>query len=151
MSRALFSRADLIDSALMPPTFESRLEPQSENFVGEPEGDDAPAYREDVRVVVLTREARREEIVAECGTNTRHFVRRDLFTLTTAACDDAAIGVALGHGIRDRYANRGVVDRFFAVCAVIVHAVAESLKRVLQMLFEEKAGVIGADSDPHRR
>ena len=49
----------------------------------------------------------------------------------------------------DGDADRRVVDRLLAVRAVIVDAVAEPLKRLLQMFFEEKSGVIGANRNSH--
>ena len=51
----------------------------------------------------------------------------------------------------DGDADRRIVDRRLAVGAVVVDGVAEPLKRLLEMLFQEKAGVIGADRDAHRR
>jgi hypothetical protein len=140
---------DQVDSALVPTTFERRRKPQLKDFVGEPEGDDAPTHGEDVRVVVLARESGGEEIVAEGGPDTRHLVRGDLLALTAAAHHDAAIGPPFGDGAADGDADWRIVHRFLAMGAVIVDAVAETLQRVLQVLFEEKARVIGADCDSH--
>src|SRR5258706_8098043 len=64
-SSSLFRRADLIDAPLMPAAFEGGAHPDGEDFVREPEGDDASAHREHVRVVVLARQAGGIEIVAE--------------------------------------------------------------------------------------
>src|SRR5207253_1720209 len=66
---------DLIDPALVPSALERRRQPQREDFVGESEGDDASAHREDVRVVVLAGEPRCIEIVAERRADARHLVR----------------------------------------------------------------------------
>ena len=52
-------------------------------------------------------------------------------------------------GARDVDADRRVIDRRLAVGPVIVDDVSDPLKRLLQMLFQQKAGVIGADSDAH--
>ena len=61
------SSADLIEASLMPAAFERRVQPERENLVGEAERDDAAAHREDVGVVVLARQPRRVEIVAQRG------------------------------------------------------------------------------------
>src|SRR5439155_5340037 len=134
----------------MPPTFERGVEPELENLVRQTEGDDAPAHREDVGVVVLARQAGGVEIVAERGADTGNFVRRHLLALPGAAKHNAAIGASVGYRARDVDADRRIVDRVFAGRAVIVDRVAEPLQRLLQMFFEDKAGVIGADRDAHR-
>jgi hypothetical protein len=141
--------SDLVDSALVPTTFERRRKPRFEDFVGEAEGDDAPTHGKDVRVVVLARESGGEQIVAEGGPDTRHLVRGDLLALTAAAHHDAAIGPPFGDGASDGDADRRIVHRLLAMGAAIIDAVAETLQCVLQVLFQQKARVIGADSDPH--
>ncbi len=133
----------------MAPALERRVEPEGEDLVSEPEGDDPAAHRQDVGVVVLPRQARREQIVAERGSNAGDFVRRDLLALAAAAEDDASIGLPLGHGAPDREADRRIVDRLFAVRPVIVDLVAEARERLLQVLLEREACVIGADRDAH--
>src|SRR3954469_5141307 len=75
---SLLRRGDLIDAFLVTSAFERGLQPQRQNFVGEPEGDDPPAHREDVGVVVFARQARRIEIVAESGPYARDFIGCDL-------------------------------------------------------------------------
>ena len=124
-------------------------EPQRENFVGQSERDDPPADREDVRVVVLARESRRVQIVAERGPYADHLVRRNLLALPAPAEDDAAIGAFLGDRAADRETDRRIVDRRFAVRAAIVHGVAETRERFPQMFLQQKARMIGADGDSH--
>jgi len=51
--RVPFGLGDLIDAPLMTAAGERRREPDGQNLVRQPEGDDAAAHREDVRVVVL--------------------------------------------------------------------------------------------------
>src|SRR5437016_219036 len=120
-----FCRTDLVDAALMASALERGAQPERENFVGEPEGDDPAAHREDVGVVVGTRETRRIEIVAERGADTDHLVRGDLFALSGTAEHDPSIGGAGCNGAADRDADRRIVDRGIAVRAVIVHCVPE--------------------------
>src|SRR5438445_13736579 len=134
----------------MPPTFERCVEPELEDLVCQTEGDDAPAHREDVGVVVLARQAGGIEIVAERGADAADFVRRDLFALPRATDHDTAVGASVGHRARDVDADRRIVDRVFAGRAMIVDRVAEPLQRSLQMFFEDEAGVIGADRDAHQ-
>ena len=125
------------------------LEPERQDFVGQAEGDDAAAHREDVGVVVLAREPRGVEVVAERGADAGDFVGGDLLALAAAAEHDAAVGAAFGDGAADGDADRRIVDRRFAVGAVIVDGVAEPRERLLQMFFEQEAGMIGADGDTH--
>ena len=78
-----------------------------------------------------------------------HLVGGDLLALAAAAEHDAAIGAPLGDRACDGDADRRIVDRRLAVGAVIVDDVPEPLQRLLQMLFQQKAGMIGADRDAH--
>jgi hypothetical protein len=133
----------------MPPALECRRQPQPENFVGEPERHDAAAHGEHVGVVVCARQPRGIKFVAKRGPNARHLVGRYLLALTAAAQYDAAVRTAFSNGPGDVNADRRIVDRRFAVGAVIVDHVAEALERALQMLFERKARVIGANRNAH--
>ena len=144
------SLGDLIEALLMAAAFERRLEPQLENLVGQAERDDASAHREDVGVVVLARQARRVEIVAERRADAAHLVGGDLLALAAAAEHDAAVGLAGDDGAADAEADRRVVDRGLAGRAVVVDGVPELLQRLLEVLFQQKARVIGADRDAHR-
>src|SRR5581483_5431112 len=83
---------NLIDAALVTAAFEAGGQPQRQDLVGEAERDDAAAHREDVRVVVLARQARGVEVVAQRGAHARDLVRGDLLALSAAAEDDAAVG-----------------------------------------------------------
>lgn len=145
----LLRGGDLIEAPLMASALEGRREPERENLVGEPERDNTPAHREDVRVVVLARKACRVEIVAERRANPHDLVRRDLFALSAAAEHDAAVRASFGDRAADRDADRRIVDRRLAVRAVVVHAVAESRERLAQMFFQQESRVIGADSHSH--
>ncbi len=89
------------------------------------------------------------EIVAERRANPRDLVGGDLFALSAAAEHDAPLGPSLRHRSGHREADRRVVDRLFAVRAVIVDGVSEPPQRRLEVLFEQKAGVICADGNAH--
>lgn len=120
----------------MSSTLERRLEPQFQDFVGQPEGDDPASHREDVGIVVRARQASRIQIVAQGRAGARDFVRGDLLTLAAAAQHDTAVGATFDDRPGNSHANRRVVDRLFAVGSVIVDSVTESLQRLLQLLFE---------------
>ncbi len=145
----MFRLEDLIDPALVAPAFEGGLEPKCQNLVRQAERDNAPAHREDIRVVVLARQAGRIEIVTECGADAGHFVGGDLFALSAAAEQDTAVRLTAGDRAPDRDANRRIVDRDLVVRPVIVHRVAEPRKRLLQMLLEREPCMIGSDGDSH--
>ena len=133
----------------MPPTFECRFKPHLQDFVGQSECDDSPAHGKDVRIVVLAREPGRIQIVAQRGADARHLVGGDLLALAASAKHDTAVGTPFDDRARDVKADRRVVDRRLTVGPVIVDEVSDPLKRLLQVLFQQKAGVIGADSDAH--
>src|SRR5207247_8577179 len=96
-----FRRGNLLDPPLMTSALERRGEPQRQDLVGEAERDNASAHRKHVGVVVLARQPRRIEIVAERRTDAGDLVRCDLLALTAAAEDDAALDAALDDGARD--------------------------------------------------
>ncbi len=125
------------------------IQPQLEDRVGKTERDDAAAHREDVGIIVLAREACGEQVVAQCGADADHLVGGNLFPLTAPAQDDPAIGASLGHRTPDGEADRRIVDRLFAVGPEILDEVSEPRERVLQVLLEQIAGVIGSDRDSH--
>ena len=133
----------------MPSALEWGVEPQRENLVGQPEGHDAAAHREDVGVVVLPGEAGSVRVVAQGGPNAGDLVGRDLLPLPAAAEHDAAIGASCGDGARHLEADGRIVDGLFAVRAAIVHGVAKPAQRRQQVLFEKVAGMIGSDGDAH--
>ena len=128
---------------------ERRRQPQRQDLVGEAEGDDAAAHREDVRIVVFSRQPRRIEIVAERGANAGDLVRGDLLPLSAAAEHDAALGAACGDGAADANADWRIIHRLFAVRAVIVDRVAERRERMFEMFLQREACVIGANRDSH--
>ena len=133
----------------MASALECRVKPESEDFVGESKGDNAPAHRQDVRVVVLARQTRCIEIVAQRRADAGNLVGGDLLALAAAAEHDTTIGPSLDDGAGHADADRRIVDRRLAIGPVVVDDVAVLSKGGLQMLFEEKPGVIGADSDAH--
>ena len=133
----------------MPAAGERRREPQRQDFVRQSEGHDPAAHREDVGVVVLARQARGIEIVAERRADAGDLVRRDLLPLSAAAEDDAAIGAAFDDGAADVEADGRIVNRLVAVRAAIVDVVTELRERLLEMFLQREACVIGANRDSH--
>ena len=133
----------------MASAFECRAEPEHEDLVRQSGRDNAAADGEDVGVVVLAREPRRVEIVAERGAHAGNFVGGDLLALSASAEDDAPIGRAASDRAADADADGRVVHRGLAVGAVIVHRVAEASQRLFEMFFEEKARMIRANRNSH--
>ena len=124
-------------------------EPQRDDFVGEREGDNASADREHVRVIVLAREPRRVQIVAERRADAGDLVGGDLLALSAAADDDPAVRPPLGDLTRHREADGRIVDRRLAVGTVIVNGVAQALERLPEVLLQRKPRMVGADGDAH--
>jgi hypothetical protein len=133
----------------MAPAVEPGLQTDRQNLVGEAECDNAAAHREDVGVVVLPRETGSVEIVAERSADTGDLVGGDLFSLAAATEHDAAIGAAFGDCAADAQADRRIVDRRFAVGAMIVDEVTKTGERLLEMFFENESRVICANRDTH--
>ncbi len=113
----------------MPATLEGRVEPEVQNLVGEPESDDAGAKRENVRVVVLARQAGRVQIVAQRSARAEYFVGGHLLALSAAADDDPAIRPSGRNRPGDARADSWIVDRHVAVGAMIVDLVPETRQR----------------------
>src|SRR5262245_9454521 len=143
--------ADLIDPPLMPAALERRVQPERDDLVGQAERHDAAAHREDVGIVVQARQPRGVQVVAERGADAGDLVGSHLLALSAAAEDDPAVRAARDDLARDVDADRRIVHRRLAVGPVIGDAVPEPLQRLFEVLFEEKAGVIGADRDAHGR
>jgi hypothetical protein len=144
-----FYLRDLIDAVLMPAAFEWRAEPHRDDLFGERSGDDTAADREDVGVVVGTRQATRVQVVAQCGTNARDLICRHLFTLAAAADDDPAVCNAIRNGPRDLGANRRVIDCVVVVRPTIVDIVPEPPQYDDQPPLQLEAGMIRANRDTH--
>src|SRR5438093_12239180 len=133
----------------MAPALELGLEPQGGNLVSQRERDDPAAHGEDVGVVVLPRQTRHMKIVAKRGANGGNLVCGDLLPLSAPAHDDAAVGASFRHGACDVDADRRVVGRLLVVRAAIVNSVPEPRERLLQMLLQSEARVVGPNRDAH--
>jgi 23S rRNA (cytosine1962-C5)-methyltransferase len=133
----------------MPAAFERRGQPEREDFIRQPEGDDASTHGEDVGVVVLAGESRSVEIVAERGAHAADLVGRDLLALTAAAKHDAAVGFALGDRAADTDADRRIVHRGLTVRAVVVHGVPKTRQRLLEVFLEGETRMVRANRDSH--
>ena len=144
-----FDFGDLVDTALVPATLEGRVEPEGQNLVREPESDDAGAKREDVRVVVLARQAGRVQIVAQRSARAEYFVGGHLLALSAAADDNPAIRPSGRNRPGDARADSRIVDRHDAIGAMIVDLVPETRQRRHEVQFEREPGVIGTNRDAH--
>ena len=133
----------------MATAFERGAEPERQNLVGQPEGDDAPPHGEDVGVVVLARQPRGVEIVAERGADADHLIGSDLLALAGAAEHDAPVGGAGRHRAPDRRANRRIVDRDVAVRAVIVDRMSEPCECRLEVLLQREPRMVGTNRNSH--
>src|SRR5437667_383755 len=91
---AMLALAPECDSTLVATTLELRGEPDPQDLVGQPLGDDARADRQHIGVVVPPRVLRGVEVVAERGAHAVHLVGGDLLALATSAQHDAALGAA---------------------------------------------------------
>jgi len=140
---------DLVEAALVAAALIRGRQPQLEDGVGKAVGDDTAAHRQHVGVVVLARQPRGEEVVAQRGADAMDLVRRDLLALTAAAEHDAAVGPPLDYGPADGETDRRIVHRVLVVRAEILDDVAEPRQRLLQVLLQEIAGVVGSDRDTH--
>ena len=142
---------DLVHAPLMPAALERGREPHRGDFIGQAERHDASPHREDVRVVVLARHARRIEIVTERRTHAPYLVGRDLFALTAATEDDSTLDLAFGDGASDLGADRRVIDWLIGERSAIVDLVAEARQGGHEVLFQRETCVVRADRDAHKR
>jgi acetyl-CoA C-acetyltransferase len=136
----------------MAATFELGGQERVDDLVGQSDTDDAGAHRQDVGIVVLARQTRGVEAVAQRGAYATHLVRGELFALSASAEHDADLGCTVAHRPADAGADLGIVDRLGRVGAVIVDVVPGVAQPIHDVLFEFEPGMVGADRDPcHRR
>ena len=145
-----FDRGDLLDAVHVAAALERRREPHAQDLLGEPEGDDAGADRQDVGVVVRPAEPGGEEIVAERGAHPVHLVRRDLLALAAAAEHDPPVGGARGDLAAHGRAVLRVVDRGLRIGPEIDDVVPLGLQHADEVGLQREPGMVGAESDPHR-
>src|ERR1051325_1613522 len=119
----------------MTSALERRAQPQGNDFIREPKGHNASAHRQDVGVVVLPGKPRREEVVAERGADTAHFIGGNLFSLSASPEHDASLGASLDDSSSHRGADGWVIYRGLAVGAEVFHVMAESRQGLHQVLF----------------
>src|SRR6476620_8661787 len=106
-----FDRRDLLDPRHVPALGEWRGQPDADDLLRVHGRDDPGTHAEDVRIVVLTREPRERDVVAERGSDAVDLVRRDLLALAGTPQHDRAIGVAGRHDASGGRAADRVVDR----------------------------------------
>ena len=133
----------------MAAALELRLEPQGGNLVGQRKRDDPAAHGEDVGVVVLPRQTRHIKIVAKRGANGGNLICGDLLPLSAPADDDAAVGASFRHSARDVDADWRIVGGLLVVRAAIINRMPEPRERLLQMLLQSEARVVGPNRDAH--
>jgi 23S rRNA (cytosine1962-C5)-methyltransferase len=133
----------------MPAAGERGRKPHGHDFVRQRVRHDARTDSQHVGIVVLARQARRIEIVAQRGAHAGNLVGGHLFPLAAPADHDAAVGPAVDHVPRYVGANRRVINNGIAVSAAVVGHVSETLERRDEMLLQREACMIRADGDAH--
>lgn len=121
--------------------------PKLQDFIGEGDPDDPRAHCKDVRVIVLSREACREQIVAQRRANTDHLVRSDLLTLAAPAEHDPTISAPGYDLVTHCRADPRVVDRRVGIGAEVDHVVASPGEHLLEVLLESISRMVRANGD----
>ena len=98
---------------------------------------------------MLAREPGGVEVVAEGRPHAGYLVGGDLLALPAAAEHDPAVCLSAGDGAADAEADGRVVHGCFAGRPVIVHDVSKLDECLLEMLFQDEAGMIGANRNSH--
>ena len=124
----------------------SRRQPHRQEF--HPQESVATIRRADgehVGIVVLARQPRRVQIIAQRRARAGNLVGRHLLTLAASAEDDPAIGTSFGDLPRHVGADRRVVDRRIAERAAVVDRMPEPAQR-------RRSGAVSAriPRDPRR-
>ena len=145
----MFDLVDLVHATLVAAASELGVQEHVENLVGEARRDDAPAHRQHVRVVVLSRHPRGVEVVAQRCTNTVHLVRGDLFSLTASAEHDAEVGRAASDPLAHLGTNRWIIDALLVVGAKVVDVVTTLSQTRDEVDLQSVSRVIGTDRHPH--
>src|SRR6478735_8912182 len=108
--------------------------------------------RDDLRVVVLTRQARQFRAVGECRPDAGHLVGGDLLPVAGAAQDDAERALVGSDGLGGpQHVDRVVVLRVVAVRAVVDDLVPGLAQVGEETLVEVVGRVVAADVDAHVR
>src|ERR1700736_2057700 len=145
----LLDLGDLLQAADVAPPLELGRDPECQDLLGQLRRDDAATHRQDVRVVVLARQARGEQVLTERRAHATNLVRGDLLALPAPAEHDSPIGFTRRDRARDRGAERRVVDRLLRRGAQVVHLMAPVLQDAGEVLLEPVSGMVGADGDSH--
>ena len=146
-----FCRADLIEAPLVAAAFERSLEPERHDLRGKARRHDASAHRQYVGIVVLPRQTRGIQFVAQRRPDAGDLVGGYLFALAASPEDMAAVGAGGGPRPRDGEADGRVVDGRLAVGSKVLDRVSQALDRPFQVLLEEKSRVVRANRDAHAR
>ena len=107
--------------------------------------------RQHVGVVVLTRQARRVQAVAERGADALDLVGSELLTLARTTEHDADVGLAVAHRASGSRAELGIVDALRRVRAMVDDVEPGRRETSNEMLLELVSGVVGPErNDGHR-
>ena len=113
------------------------------------DSDDPGAHREDVGVVVLTREGRRERLLDEGAAYLRVAVDRDGDADAGAAEGDGARRLSGGHMAGEPVAEIRIIDARLTVRTQIFYFVALFAKPSGERSLEGNGGVVGGDGNAH--
>src|SRR5580658_1474819 len=105
------------------------------------------AQHEDVGVVVLTREPRRQAVMDECRADLAIAIGRDRHADPGTAYQHASARAPRANGLRHLLREIRIVDRIAAHCAEIDDLVTERAKLRHESAFQIEAAVIGSDDD----
>ena len=133
----------------MPAAGELALQERSNAGLGDLGADDPGTHRQDVRVVVLTAEARRHRVGRLDAADAAHLVRHDRLAGPAPAEHDPALEVATRHRPGDRRDEVGIVDGGGVERAEVAVLDPQLVEQGAQLALEVEAGMVGADRDAH--
>ena len=112
-------------------------------------GENARPQGEDVRIVVLPGEARREFVGTQRGSDAVHLVRSNLLPLAAPAEHDAELGLGFDDGTPHRRTKGRIVDGFLRIGSEIDDFVTGCFKVTGDRSFQCVTGVISSERNPH--
>ncbi len=121
------------------PPSNGRFEENAHHFVGCLRIGITGADGDDIRVVMGARETHFIGIERERGANAVHFIGRDRHADAGGADQDAAVGGAGDHVVRDGAGVIGIVGRFGGVGADVDHFMPGLTQRVADLVLQSEA------------
>jgi hypothetical protein len=140
---------DFGDPIGMTTAFERGAEPilkDGFHFVG---GEITPRQTQYVRIVVLHRHGGDFRVPNQRGTNAGNPVGRHGHALTASTNENATLIFSVAHSMSHKNGVIGVIDRCFAVRAVVDGFVAERLQQGFRGFFGRVTGMVTCDRDNH--